>query len=345
MTTTTERSDRTYSNPVYSGYMADPAVLRTSQGVYYAYGTGHGPERDGRQFPVLRSTDFVNWEYVGGALPPLPPEGGEAFTAYWAPEVVEQDGKFYLYYSAATGGRDETHRLRVAIADRPEGPFADAGRVRLPGAFAEAFTIDAHPFQDPKDARWYLFFATDFFENGRVGTGTAVVPLEADMVTPAGDARTVLRAGADWQIYERNRPLYGKTWDAWHTVEGPFVWEHGGHYYCFYSGGNWQTRDYGVGYGVADNVLGPYRDEWNTEGPAVLRGVEGQILGPGHNSVALGPDGRTEFLVYHAWDADRTARRMFIDPLIWHPDPAGGPPHPRCVGPTIGGAQPLTPAR
>ena len=43
-----------YTNPVYDGYFADPHVLRT-RGIYYAYGTGHGPERDGRQFPVLRS--------------------------------------------------------------------------------------------------------------------------------------------------------------------------------------------------------------------------------------------------------------------------------------------------
>ena len=145
---------RKYINPIYAGYFADPAVIRTSNGVYYAYGTGHGPEKDGRQFPVLRSEDFITWHYVGGALPSLPPEKGEVFTAYWAPEVAERDGKFYLFYSAATGGRDETHRLRVAIADRPEGPFVDAGPIALPAPFAETFAIDAHPFQDPKDGRW-----------------------------------------------------------------------------------------------------------------------------------------------------------------------------------------------
>ena len=324
----------TYSNPVYSGYFADPFVLRTNSG-YWAYGTGHGPEADGRQFPVLHSPDLVNWRYVGGALPPLPPEAGEPFTAYWAPEVAERHGKFYLYYSAATGGRDETHRLRVAIADRPEGPFEDVGRIPLPGEFADRFCIDAHPFQDPKDGKWYLFFGTDFFTD-RVGTGTAAMPLADDMASPDGDAVIVLRATADWHVYERNRPLYGQVWDAWHTVEGPFVWEHEGRYYCFYSGGNWQTPAYGVGYGVADTVLGPYRDEWNVEGPSVLRGIEGKVHGPGHNSVTRGPDGRTAFIVYHAWDPGRTARRMFIDPLRWETVPGSDFPHPRCAGPTLG---------
>jgi len=325
---------RSWTNPVYSGYFADPAVFRSGSGLYYAYGTGHGPEADGRQFPVLRSADLIQWEYVGGALEPLADEGGHAFTAYWAPECAEHHGKFYLYYSAATGGRDETHRLRAAMADRPEGPFRDVGKIPLPGEFADAFCIDANPFCDPLTGKAYLFFATDFFTD-RVGTGTAVVPLKDDLLTPAGPVQPVLRASADWQIYERNRPLYGKTWAAWHTVEGPFVWPHAGRYYCFYSGGNWQTHAYGVGYGVAEHPLGPYIDDWSAHGPSVLRGIEGKIVGPGHNSIAAAPDG-TDVIIYHAWDPGRTARRMFVDKLVWEPDGINGRPRPRCDGPTIG---------
>lgn len=325
---------RTWTNPVFNGYFADPAVFRSRAGVYYSFGTGHGAEPDGRQFPILRSTDLAHWEYIGGALNPLGAENGKTFTAYWAPECVEANGKFYLYYSAATGGLDETHRLRVAVADRPEGPFVDQGRLALTGEFADVFAIDANPFRDPASGKWFLYFATDFF-TGRVGTGTAVIQLDDDLRTTRGEARTVLRASADWQIYERNRPLYGRVWEAWHTVEGPFVWPHNGHYYCFYSGGNWQTQAYGVSYGVADNPLGPFTDTWSSHGPTVLKAVEGKILGPGHNSVTTTPDGKTDVIVYHAWDANRTARRMFIDELLWKKDPAGGPDIPHCNGPTL----------
>lgn len=33
---------------------------------YYAVGTGKAP--DGKQFPILRSRNFTDWEVVGGAM-------------------------------------------------------------------------------------------------------------------------------------------------------------------------------------------------------------------------------------------------------------------------------------
>ncbi len=318
----------TYQNPVWPDYFADPFVLRW-QGEYYAYGTresiDYTLESENKVFPVMRSMDLVHWQHIGFAMAPLDDSSDTPTnSAYWAPEVAEHNGRFYMYYSACVGESDEGHRLRVAIADHPSGPFRDTGTVFLPD---ENFTIDAHPFRDPRDGRWYLFFAKDFFDE-RVGTGTAVVPLSDDMMSVAGPVTTVLRASADWQIYQRDRTIYNQSWSAWHTVEGPFVVEHEGLYYCFYSGGAWHTSAYGVSYGVADNVLGPYRDEWSAAGPSVLQGISGKVLGPGHNSVVRGPDNQTDFLVYHAWDVGQTARRLFIDPIVWT---AEGP---RCNGPT-----------
>ena len=149
-----------------------------------------------------------------------------------------------------------------------------------------------------------------------------------DMTTLAGEARTVARARYDWQRFQKDRPMYGKTWD-WHTIEGPCVRKHEGRYYCFYSGGRWETDNYGVDYCVADHPMGPYDDTGCETGPRVLRSVPDRALGPGHNSLVIGPDHRTEYLVYHAWDALRTARRMFVDRLLWTPE------GPRSDGPTL----------
>jgi len=290
----------TYENPLWDGYLADPYVFKVDE-TYYACGTGS--TGDGRQFPILRSEDFTHWEFVNGAIAPLTdPE----IKDYWAPEIAERDGRFYLYYAGDM-------KMRVAVADQPTGPFKDTGKLMFPDL---PFSIDGHAFRDPGSDQWYFFFAMDFFDQ-RPGTALAMVRLSDDMITPVGPVITVLRASADWQIYERNRPLYDKTWDAWHTIEGPAVIYRDNRYYCFYSGGNWQTPGYGVGCAVADRILGPYVDEHSLEAAAVIKSVPGKLIGPGHNSVILGPDGQTWFNVYHSWNSERTKRQMCMDPLVW----------------------------
>ncbi len=301
----------TYCNPVHDGYFADPFVLRTG-GRYVAYGTG--AIVDGRAFEVLVSDDLVSWESVGGALETLPADAG---TDYWAPEVAEHDGRWWMYYSL--GFEDREHHLRVAVADDPTGPFRDQGVDLSPD---EQFAIDPSPFRDD-DGTWYLFHARDVLEGDRVGTMLAVDVLEG-MTRLKGGPQTILRPSGDWQIFKREREMYGQVYD-WHTLEGPNVCKHDGRYYCFYSGGSWLEPTYGVGYAVADHPLGPWEE---VEGlPPLIKTVPGHVVGPGHNSVVTTQDGQ-DVMVYHAWDPAQTARRMCIDPIVWTED------GPRVLGPT-----------
>ena len=297
--------ERTYTNPVHDGYLGDPFVLKHN-GEYYAYGTA--PLR-GLTVPVLHSRDLMKWRSLGDALT----LHDDAFEALWAPEVAYHNGAFYMYYSAG-GEEGQGHRLRVATATHPAGPFEDSDVVLTPD---DPFTIDAHPFCD-YNGQWYLYYCCDFLdaEGGeRVGTGVVVDRL-LDMTRLAGERRIVVRPHADWQLYERQREWYGRSWD-WYTVEGPFVREHDGVYYCFYSGGAWREPNYGVSYVVADHPLGPFVSEGYTGGPRLLRTRPGLVVGPGHASVVHGPDNVHEYIVYHAWDPQHTSRLMRIDRLDW----------------------------
>jgi GH43 family beta-xylosidase len=296
----------TYQNPVYPHYMADPFVLRHA-GHYYAYGTAPAGA-DGQQFPVLYSTNLVDWEHQGWAL--IPPAGGQEF---WAAEVAYDEGLFYMYYSTK-GIEGQDHQIRVAVSDNPLGAFEDTGRVLIPD---EPFTIDPHPFQDI-DGQWYLFYSQDFLTldgDYRVGTGI-VVDRMLDMQTLAGEPQVVIRPYADWQLYQANRPMYGAVFD-WHTIEGAAIRIHNKRYYCFYSGGAWERENYGIAYVVADHPLGPYQRPG--EG-AIMRSVPGKVIGPGHNSFTLAPDNQHEMIVYHGWDMEMTARLMRIDHLSWDGD-------------------------
>ena len=315
-----------HTNPVYGSYFADPFVWKSGD-TYYAVGTGEQEAKGktvGKIFPVIQSDDFVQWKFASNALLRPDPALGSHF---WAPEVAAADGKFYLYYSV--GHEDKHHQLRVAQSDSPQGPYCDWGKPLI-NPHECLFAIDPHPFQD-EDGQWYLFYARDFLDaspNARAGTALAVRRMKS-MTEPDDKETVVLRAHCDWQRFQANREMYGRVWD-WHTLEGPFVRKHEGRYYCLYSGGRWETENYGVDYGVADHVLGPYSDEGNESGPRVLRTIPNQLLGPGHNSIATAPDGETEFIVYHAWDPQMKARQMFIDHLVWTSD------GPRCEGPTWG---------
>jgi len=281
-----EGKPETYLNPVYPHSFPDPFVLKF-RGEYFAYCTGDAD--DGNLFGILHSEDLVNWVYIGSAMEPLasrPP-------FYWAPEIVYDNGKFYLYYSA---GNEILMEIRVAVSDRPDGAFVDAG-VRLT---REEFAIDAHVFIDDDGSR-YLFYATDFLEHSHIGTGTVVDRL-IDWKTLAGTPRPVSRAKYDWQVYDPARKEKGGV--RWHTVEGPTVLKRKGEYFEMFSGGNWQNMSYGVSFAVTDSMKST--DEWLqfSDGEKILpivQTIPDQVIGPGHNSVVRGPNNRELYCVYHRW--------------------------------------------
>lgn len=295
-------ADAAYLNPVYPRSFPDPFVLKFC-GQYWAFCTGFW--HDGRVFGVLRSRDLIHWQELGGAMAPFP----EHYSCYWAPEVTYLNGKFYMYYSV---GNEERMQIRVSVADQPAGPYVDSGHELT----TEEFAIDAHVFVDTDEAR-YLFYATDFLTHTHVGTGT-VCDRMIDPFTLAKTPRPVTRALYDWQVYDAQRAEKGGV--RWHTVEGPSVLKHKGHYYQMFSGGNWKNPSYGVSYAIADNLENVHEWRQVADGERVLpilRTLPGKVIGPGHNSVVRGPDNRELFCVYHLWNADGSDRVMAIDRLGW----------------------------
>ena len=302
-------------NPVWSGYLADPFAFEVN-GRYYMIGSGLGDGEKGATFPALISNDLVTWTYAGDVIRVMNQSGQPS--DYWAPEIAEKDNVFYLFYSVGFG--DTKHRLRVASSTSPLGPYDDNQSIELTNVTKLPFAIDPHPFRDPQDGQWYLFYSRDFLDTDdgyRVGTGIVVDRLINNMTALAGVETLVLRAKHDWQLYQRNRSIYGHNYD-WYTLEGAATWQQeSGSYICFYSGGNWQNKSYGVDYGVAfSSPMGPYTEN-STDQARVTHSIEGIIIGPGHNSIIRGRDNQTTYIVYHAWNDAKTIRSPYISQLNW----------------------------
>lgn len=101
----------------------------------------------------------------------------------------------------------------------------------------------------------------------------------------APDGRSLL--GERTVILENDQP-----WEA-HLIEGVWITEEAGRYYLLYAGNDFSTPYYGIGLAVADAPTGPYRKA----SEAFLTSTV-DWWGPGHPSVAEGPDGRRHIFLH-----------------------------------------------
>ena len=302
--------------PAHDGYFADPFVLKLADGAYVAYGSSGATVDGARAFEALVSDDLTQWRSIG---PVLERPDASLGNEYWAPEVAAANGAFWLYYSV--GHSIQGHHIRVARAETAHGPFIDQGVNLTPG---ETFAIDAHPFLDA-DGQWYLYFACDVLDADRPGTHLAVAPL-ATMTSTAAPAVSILEPNADWQIYKRQRLMYGELRD-WHTLEGPSVVIRDDRYWLTYSGGAWTGPDYAVSWAVAESPLGPWQHA-PLDSPPLLS-TSADLIGPGHNSLTVDARG-DDVIAFHAWDEAHTARQLHVHRISFEPE------GPRVDGPIRG---------
>ena len=272
-----------YQNPVCKG--ADPFVL-LYDGTYYLYSTN---SPDG--FRVFTSNDMSAWEDRGYCLRAEDVMGDHWF---WAPEVMERGGKFYMVYVA------EEH-LGIAVADSPLGPFVQKEKKWL----NDCNEIDGHFFVDD-DGTVYLYFVR--FDDGNV---LWCAKMNDDMLSYDKSTATFLfRAEDEWELRDCS------------VVEGAFVLKHNGKYYLTYSANHTRCEDYAVGCAVSDRPMGPFaKVSYNP----ILKKSDA-LNGTGHHSFTTSRDGRELVCVYHARPGRDTAcaRMTCVDRAEFVPDPAGG---------------------
>jgi beta-xylosidase len=162
--------------PVLPGLTADPSG-RVFNGRLYVY-PSHDlglPDWNMFDFHVYSSDDAIHFKDEGKIF--SVEDLTWAKQKLWAPDCVERNGTYYLYF-AAEG------QIGVASSKSPTGPFKDAlGKPLLPAHSAGLYTIDPAVLID-SDGQAYLYFGND---KGKVG----VVKLNADVISLADQPRTL----------------------------------------------------------------------------------------------------------------------------------------------------------
>nr|WP_262482817.1 family 43 glycosylhydrolase [Bacteroides gallinarum] len=106
---------------IQTKYTADPAPIVHNDTVYL-YTTHDEDDAEGfkmREWLLYTSTDMVNWQDRGAVASLKDFEWYKGDNGAWAPQVIERDGKFYMYCPIHGNG------IGVLVADSPYGPFKD----------------------------------------------------------------------------------------------------------------------------------------------------------------------------------------------------------------------------
>ncbi len=312
---TGEFSYETYDDDTYDDYsynknlyylnelnfqIADPTVIFVEEGegagYFYAYGTSDLIQCHG--FQCWRSKDMTNWEYVGVAFEPDYSETW-AINNYWAPEVLFDDGVYYLFYNAQNWKQDNRQCVSVAVSQTPYGPFESVdgsenldGKKLSKGEPVYDFdtilpgregvhndVIDAHAFIDPVTGDKYLYFSAWQRWHTRGYQEIFGVKMK-DWFTPDYSTLTQITSIFNTTVGDFSSEMSSGSiqfgdidegQDEQATVnEGPFVYYHEGTYYLTYSVYPYTSPNYQVRQALATSPLGEYTKVQPEDGGTLL---------------------------------------------------------------------------
>ena len=209
-------------------YIADPSARVWNNGKIYIYGSVD-ESMDyycSHRYHVLSSEDMKHWNLHENTFSS---KGGDDQVDYsdnllYAPDCMEKDGKYYLYYCLATNQNTEG----VAVSESPEGPFKN-GQVIHTGGYNQ---IDPGVFIDEDGQGYYVW--------GQFSLKMA--KLKPNMLDI--DTTTI----HDNVLTEKEHYFH----------EGCFMTKRKGIYYLVYADISREGMPTCIGYATSKNPMGPY---------------------------------------------------------------------------------------
>lgn len=304
----------TFHNPLLpSG--PDPWVISHDGFYYYTNSTG-------TNLTLWKTRDITDLAHAQKRVVWTPPATGPYSHEIWAPELHRLDGKWYLYFAADDGSNDH-HRLWVLendAADPIHGNWTFKGKVADP---TDKWAIDATVFT--LQGRNYIVWSG--WEGDTNGVQSLYIARLKNPWTVEGRRVRLSTPDHPWEKVG-DFGWDGKVLSLPHVDvnEGPEILQHGGRTFLIYSASGCWTNYYELGM-LSLQPGGDPMDAaaWTkSNNPVFWQNPAGHAYGTGHNGFFLSPDGRQNWIIYHANPGPNEGcgnqRSPRIQPFTWNPD-------------------------
>lgn len=277
----------TFSNPLLSAG-ADPWCIYKDGYYYYTNTTGHN-------ITLWKTTSIANLKTAPSKAVFTPPSNGPYSKELWAPEIHFLQGKWYIYF-AADSGRNDDHRLWVLENSSPDplsGEWIMKGKLTTPG---DKWSIDGSVFEHQKQ----LYFIWSGWEGDVNGQQNIYIAKMRDPYTIEGPRVKLSSPELPWEtISKTDNPNDSVNIGV---NEGPEVITNVHQLFLVYSASGCWTDFYALGMLTANagaDLMDP--TSWKkSPQPVFTQSKENGVYAPGHNSFFKSPDGREDFILYHA---------------------------------------------
>jgi arabinan endo-1,5-alpha-L-arabinosidase len=198
-------------------HMRDPFIFTShDEQKYYLFGTTFADGCGDKDpiFEVYVGDNLEDWE--GPYVAFDPPKGFWGVRHYWAPEVFEIDGRFYMFASFK-GGIGEYRGTGILVADHPAGPYVPHSEGSITPNGWEC--LDGTYFEDENGERWMVFCHewTQLYE-GRI----KAIRLSKDLKSAVGEPIEILNAAKMPWIRKFGDPRIEKTG---YLTDAPFLYK------------------------------------------------------------------------------------------------------------------------
>ena len=287
----------------------DPSTMVKCKDQYWLFYTGRGVSS-------RHSADLVTWTRGPSVFSSPPSWVSEAVPAnrnldYWAPDVIYLAGRYLLYYSASTFGKNVSGiGLTTSPTLDPGDPafgWTNLGPVILSTAQDDFNAIDPSVFHDADGSLWLTF--------GSFWSGIRMAQLDPKTGQRLASSSTI------WSLAHYD------------SIEASYLYQRGSYYYLFVNWGmccRGTSSTYRICVGRSTKVTGPYVDKQGKDmlydGGTLFLDSTPPYIGPGHAGII--EDGGRYWLSCHyeglmpanGAAGQRGGSRLAVLPMRWSTD-------------------------